>query len=120
LHRCVGCANGVACGLVKFVETTVFTRRITEAMADDEYRLLHEALLRRPAHGDLIEGTGGVRKLRWGEEGRGKRGSLRIIYYWQAKREMFLMLYLYRKNEQKDLSAEQRKRLAKVVRQELE
>jgi hypothetical protein len=113
------CAIGVGSGSVKFVETTVFTRRITEVMADDEYRALQEALLRRPAHGDLIEGTGGMRKLRWGEEGRGKRGSLRVIYYWHVRREMFLMLYVYRKSEQKDLTAEQRKLLAKVVRQEL-
>ena len=86
---------------------------------DDEYRLLQQSLLHRPTHGDLIEGTGGMRKLRWGEEGRGKRGALRVIYYWHAKREMFLMLFLYRKNEQKDLTAEQRKILAKVVRQEV-
>lgn len=105
--------------IVKFVETSVFTRRITEVVSDDEYRLLQEALLRRPMHGDLIEGTGGIRKLRWGEQGRGKRGGFRIIYYWNAKREIFLMLYLYRKNEQKDLTAEQRRVLAKVVKQEL-
>ncbi len=88
-------------------------------MSDEEYRLLQAALLRRPAHGDLIEGTGGVRKLRWGEEGRGKRGSFRIIYYWHAKRELFLMLFLYRKNEQKDLTADQRRVLARVVREEV-
>lgn len=97
----------------------MFTRRITETMSDDEYRMLQEALLRRPAHGDLIKGTGGMRKLRWGEEGRGKRGALRIIYYWHARREMFLMLFLYQKNEQKDLTDEQRKIFATVVRQEL-
>jgi hypothetical protein len=104
--------------VVKFVETTVFTRRVTEAMSDDEYRVLQEALLRRPGHGDLIEGTGGVRKLRWGEAGRGKRGALRVIYYWHAKREMFLMLFLYRKSEQKDLTAAQRRVLAGAIRQE--
>lgn len=87
-------------------------------MSDDEYRLLQEALLRRPGHGDLIEGTGGVRKLRWGEVGRGKRGGLRVIYYWHVKREMFLMLFLYRKSDQKDLTGEQRTVLAKVVQQE--
>jgi hypothetical protein len=67
----------------------------------------------------LIEGTGGIRKLRWGEQGRGKRGGLRIIYYWHPQREIFLLLYLYRKNEQKDLTAEQRRVLAKVVQKEL-
>jgi mRNA-degrading endonuclease RelE of RelBE toxin-antitoxin system len=103
---------------VRFVETTVFTRRITEILSDDDYRLLQQALLRRPEQGNLIEGTNGLRKLRWKEEGRGKRGSLRIIYYWHAGREMFLMLYLYRKNEQEDLTATQKKALARAVHEE--
>lgn len=97
----------------------MFTRRITDALSDDDYRLLQEALLRRPAQGDLIEGTGGVRKLRWREEGRGKRGGLRLIYYWHPQREIFLMLFLYRKSEQKDLTTDQRRIMANVVQQEL-
>jgi hypothetical protein len=104
---------------VKFVETSVFTRRITEAMSDDEYRLLQEALLRRPAHGDLIKDSGGLRKLRWGAEGRGKRGSLRVIYYWHAGRELFLMLFVYSKSDQKDLTAAQRRVLAQVAQAEV-
>ena len=105
---------------MKFVETTVFTRQVVEALPDDEYRLLQEALLRRPEQGAMIKETGGARKLRWGEEGRGKRGGLRVIYYWHSEREMFLMLYAYRKTEQKDLTAVQRKVLAQVIRQEFE
>jgi hypothetical protein len=103
---------------VKFIETSVFTRRIIDALSDDEYGLLQAALLRRPAQGDLIEGTGGVRKLRWREEGRGKRGGLRLIYYWHAEREIFLMLFVYRKSDQKELTADQRRILAKVAKQE--
>lgn len=103
---------------VKFVETTVFTRRVVEAMPDDDYVSLQEALLRRPAQGSLIKDTGGLRKLRWGDEARGKSGAFRIICYWHPQRELFLMLYLYRKNEQKDLSAEQKRILARVVREE--
>jgi len=87
-------------------------------MSDDEYRILQQALLRRPAQGDLIAATGGVRKLRWGEANRGKRGALRIIYYWHPGREIFLMLFLYRKNEQNDLTSKQRRALGAVVRQE--
>jgi len=98
----------------------VFTRRITEALPDDEYRLVQEALLRRPAQGDLIEGTGGIRKLRWREERRGKRGGLRLIYYWHVEREIILMLFLYRKSDQKDLTADQKRILATVVRQEFQ
>jgi hypothetical protein len=105
---------------VKFVETTVFTRRLTAVLTDDEYRRLQEALLRRPSQGAVIEGTGGIRKLRWAQQGRGKRGSLRVLYYWHAKREMFLMLFLYQKNEQGDLSPQQRRLFAQVVREEIE
>ena len=103
---------------MKFVETTVFTRQVTALMADDEYRLLQESLLRRPAQGAVIKGTGGIRKLRWGDQGRGKRGGLRIIYYWHVERELFLMLYAYGKSEQKDLTAAQKDILARAVRQE--
>jgi len=77
------------------------------------------ALLRRPAQGDLIEGTRGIRKLRWGERGRGKRGGLRIIYYWHVQREILLMLFVYRKSDQKDLTPDQRRVLGTVVEQEL-
>jgi hypothetical protein len=106
-------------GDVRFVETSVFTRRVTDVLSDDEYRLVQEALLRRPTQGDLMEGTGGIRKLRWREAGQGKRGGLRLIYYWHAEREIILMLFLYRKSEQKDLTAEQKQVLTKVVQQEL-
>lgn len=88
-------------------------------MTDDEYRALQQALLRRPEQGDLIEGCGGIRKLRWGAAGRGKRGGLRVIYYVHGGRDLFRMLFVYSKNEQKDLTAEQRRVLTKVVRQEL-
>lgn len=96
----------------------MFTRRITDALSDDDYRLVQEALLRRPEQGNLMEGTGGVRKLRWSEAGRGKRGGLRLIYYWHAEREIILMLFLYRKSEQQDLTADQKRILAKAVQQE--
>jgi hypothetical protein len=105
---------------VKFVETAIFTRRLSGVLTDDEYRRLQEALLRRPTQGDVIEGTGGIRKLRWAQQGRGKRGALRVIYYFQATRDTFLMLFLYKKNEQGDLTAEQRRLFARVVRQEIE
>ena len=88
-------------------------------MSDDEYRRLQEALLARPTHGVLIPGTGGARKIRWGSETRGKRGSFRIVYYWHAARQIFLMLYLYSKAEQGDLTAVQRRSLGKVINENL-
>lgn len=103
---------------MQFIETRVFTKRIVDAITDADYRKIQEALLRRPTHGDLIRGTGGVRKLRWGDDHRGKRGAFRLIYYWHSGREVFVMLFLYAKNDQNDLSPEQRHALAKVVREE--
>ncbi len=87
-------------------------------MSDDEYRNLQQALLARPTHGVLIPGTGGARKIRWGSQARGKRGSFRVIYYWHMGRRIFLMLYLYSKSEQGDLTSTQRRTLGKVVYEE--
>lgn len=89
-------------------------------MSDDEYRKLQESLLARPTHGVLIPGTGGARKVRWGSEGRGKRGSYRVIYYWHAARQVFLMLYLYSKTEQGDLTVAQRRGLGKVINENIQ
>lgn len=63
------------------VETSLFTRLIKSLMSDEEYRVLQEALVSRPALGDLIPGSGGLRKVRWNTTGQGKRGGVRVIYY---------------------------------------
>src|ERR1043165_1156500 len=104
---------------LRFIETIAFTRRVVEVMSDDEYRKLQEGLLARPTHGAVIPGTGGARKIRWGSQARGKRGSFRIIYYWHSSRRIFLMLYLYAKNEQGDLTAVQRRTLGKVIEENM-
>jgi hypothetical protein len=65
---------------MRFVETPVFTTAVTSLLSDEEYRQLQIALLIRPAQGALIRGSGGLRKLRWGARGRGKRGGVRIVY----------------------------------------
>jgi hypothetical protein len=70
--------------------------------------------------GDLIPGTGGLRKLRWAVPGRGKRGGMRIIYYWVMPKDQIFMLLAYRKNQQDDLTAEQKRLLVKLVMKELE
>lgn len=66
-------ANGVRSGL-RFVETHVFTELVTESLTDDEYRALQIALLLRPEQGPVIPGSGGLRKVRWGGQGRGSGG----------------------------------------------
>ncbi|PKN91496.1 MAG: hypothetical protein CVU44_19255 [Chloroflexi bacterium HGW-Chloroflexi-6] len=103
---------------MQIIETSVFTRRMLELLADDDYRLLQSMLIVRPEAGAIIPGSGGLRKLRWAASGHGKRGGARIIYYWYNQREQLLMLYIYPKNEQDDLTAEQLRALKKIVERE--
>jgi hypothetical protein len=104
---------------VQFIETPVFTNALRRHLEDDAYRALQLELVRRPEQGAIIRGGAGVRKMRWGSQGRGKRGGLRVIYYWAADDETFYMLYAYRKNQQGDLDAAQIRALARLVREEL-
>jgi mRNA-degrading endonuclease RelE of RelBE toxin-antitoxin system len=74
----------------------------------------------RPHVGNIIRGSGGLRKVRWAATGRGKRGGIRVIYYWAVDREIILMLLIYGKNEQDDLTAEQLPVLKGLVEEEFE
>jgi len=101
---------------VEIIETHVFTRKIKNVLSDNEYRKLQWALVINPEIGALISGGRGLRKLRWDIPGKGKRGGLRIIYYWYAQDEMIYMLFPYKKSEQDDLTDEQLKMLSKYVK----
>lgn len=72
----------------------------------------------RPDAGDVIKGSGGLRKIRWSSRGKGKRGALRIIYYWDAP-DIIYMLLPYKKNEQEDLTQDQLKLLKELVKKSL-
>ena len=100
------------------IETSIFTRRITELLSDDEYRELQATLVERPKAGPVIPGSGGIRKLRWSASGRGKRGGARVIYYWAAEQDHLLMLFIYAKNESADLTRDQIKTLRHIVERE--
>ncbi|HVA55206.1 MAG TPA: type II toxin-antitoxin system RelE/ParE family toxin [Gammaproteobacteria bacterium] len=100
-------------------ETPVFTRRIQDLLEDDEYAALQYALTLAPSLGDKIPGTGGLRKVRWAAEGRGKRGGIRVIYYHWSQAGQLYMLYAYAKNEQHDLTPEQKRSLKRLVDQEV-
>ena len=104
---------------MRFVETHVFTRTVKALVPDEDYRALQMALLLRPEQGALIQGSGGLRKIRWGGSGRGKSGGLRIIYFWDEHKAVFYMLLAYAKNEQEDLTPTQLRVLSRVVREEL-
>jgi len=84
--------------MVSFVETRLFTRLVGQYLSDDEYRKLQQALIDDPELGAVIPGSGGIRKVRWGLAGRGKRGGLRIIYFLRVRQRQIWMLTLYPKN----------------------
>ena len=103
---------------MRIIETPIFTRRLKSLLTDDEYRELQNALIARPEAGKIIRGSGGIRKLRWAGSGRGKRGGVRVIYYWLSGEEIILMLLIYSKKEQDDLTPEQLKTLRNLVESE--
>lgn len=100
------------------VETPIFTKQVLSTLSDDEYRLLQQVLLERPDAGKVISGSGGLRKLRWAAEGRGKRGGVRVIYYWLTAQSAILLLFIYPKNIQDDLTPDQLKKLKKIIEEE--
>ena len=103
---------------MRFVETPIFTRVVDRLLDDEEYRSLQIALMLRPDQGPVIRGSGGLRKVRWARPGAGKRGGVRVIYYWAPGEAAFYMLYAYSKNEQGDLTPSQVRLLGQLVREE--
>ena len=100
---------------MEFIETPTFTRWVSGLMKDDEYVQLQVVLAQRPDTGKIIPGSGGIRKMRWAGSGRGKRGGLRIIYYWQVTESLIWMLLVYPKSEQDDLTPGQARQLKRLV-----
>ena len=103
---------------MRFVETPIFTNVITALLDDESYRHLQSTLMRRPEQGATIGGTHGARKVRWARSGTGKRGGIRVIYYWAARETAFYMLYAYAKNEHGDLTPKQARVLAALIQEE--
>jgi mRNA-degrading endonuclease RelE of RelBE toxin-antitoxin system len=96
---------------VVFVETPNFCRRVQQLLDDDDYAEMQLYLEARPGAGNIIKGSGGMRNPRWAGSGRGKRGGLRIIYYWWVAKGRISLLLVYPKNEMDDLTADQLKQL---------
>ena len=103
---------------MRFVETPVFTAALQKHLDDEQYRQLQIALMLRPEQGPIIRASGGLRKVRWAKPGAGKRGGLRVIYFWAAAEPTFYMLYAYSKSEQGDLTPAQARVLGRLVREE--
>ena len=98
-----------------FIEHPTFTKQIESLFADDEYRRLQADLAANPEAGDVIPGLAGLRKLRWGAKGKGKRGGARIIYLLIPKPGIVYLFYAYTKGDITDMSSDQKKRLSKAV-----
>lgn len=104
-----------------FVEFSAFTRHRSRYLDDDAYRLLQSWLMQAPELGALMQGAGGLRKLRIGNarSGKGKRGGLRVIYFhWQAGRQFWLFT-VYEKGEMDDLAPEQKAHFRGALKAEL-
>ncbi len=99
-----------------FIETSIFTKEIQRLFSDESYRMLQSVLMLRPDAGSVIRGSGGLRKIRWNLPGSGKRGALRVIYFWSPPDTIF-MLFPYRKTDQEDLTPDQLKLLRKMVKE---
>jgi hypothetical protein len=89
---------------VEFIETPTFTRLVTALLSDDDYRGLQNELVEDPQRGDLIRGGGGIRKLRYALQGRGKSGGVRAIYYWVKDKDLIYMLVVYAKSKKDNLT----------------
>jgi mRNA-degrading endonuclease RelE of RelBE toxin-antitoxin system len=105
-----------------FFETTHFTATLSDYLTDEQYRLLQADLLATPELGDLMPRTGGFRKLRWSDNrrGKGKRGGLRVIYYWLQGDGQFWMFAIYDKDELENLTPAQEKQLKQAITAELQ
>jgi hypothetical protein len=91
--------------MFSFIETKLFSRLLADYLTDDQYGLLQKALAESPEQGALVPRSGGVRKVRWGQPGRGKRGGIRVIYYAKTRDGVIWMLTIYAKNEEENIPA---------------
>lgn len=101
---------------ITVVETPEFLSATRKLLDDAERSLLVEYLAYNPSAGDLIPGTGGLRKLRWGLEGRGKRGGARVIYFFHNATLPLFVLTAYAKNERADISQAERNEFQKLTK----
>lgn len=106
--------------LYDFRESKNFTKRFADLLTDEEYAELQWRLLRFPEDGDVIPNSGGIRKIRYGVKGKGKRGGARVVYYLAIGRGVIFLLDIYAKNEKPDLSAFELKFLKNTVEEWLQ
>ena len=101
---------------MEFIETSIFTKLIYTFLADDEYVALQSHMLKYPETGKIIPGSGGVRKLRWAISGKGKRGGVRVIYYFKQRDSEIWLLTIYSKSETENIPAHILRQIAEEIK----
>jgi hypothetical protein len=106
---------------MEFLEAPAFTRHVSEYLDAEQYRELQNELAGNPELGDLMPGTGGFRKIRWADprRGKGRRGGLRIVYYYFLSDQQIWLMTLYDKDEAADLTPKEKKALQGAIGAEL-
>ncbi|MEP7359841.1 MAG: type II toxin-antitoxin system RelE/ParE family toxin [Anaerolineales bacterium] len=99
-----------------FIETSVFTKLLYTYLTDDEYVGLQGFMFKYPEAGDLVPGSGGVRKLRWAMTGKGKSGGVRIIYYFKKRDNEIWMLTIYSKSQVENIPAHILRQIAEEIK----
>ena len=103
--------------MITIAETEPFQRKVGRLLSEDEKAELIAYFSMHPNAGVLIQGAGGIRKLRWARSGRGKSGGVRVIYYFHNEEMPLYLLALFAKNERSNISMEEKKVLSKAVRE---
>ncbi len=98
-----------------FVEAKPFTRRWPDYLTEDELREFQNYLLETPGAGDVVKEAGGIRKIRWKSKDSGKRGGVRVLYFWHISDSHIYLLFIFKKNEFEDLTKQEYAALRKVV-----
>lgn len=101
--------------LMEFIETSLFTKLLYGYLTESEYAALQQFLLESPEAGNVVPGSGGVRKLRWGLKDRGKRGGVRVLYYFKRNDGEIWFLTMYAKNEAENIPASTLRQIAEEI-----
>jgi len=103
--------------MITIAETEQFQKKVNQLLTEEEKNDLISYLSRNPNTGNLIQGTSGVRKLRWARSGMGKSGGTRVIYYYHSEMMPLYLLTLFGKNEKSNLSMSEKQILSKTVKE---
>jgi len=103
--------------MIRIIELPTFLKSIKKLFSDVDKKKLYEMLCINPELGNIIQGTSGVRKIRFSHGNKGKRGGSRVIYYYHVSESEILMITAYAKNKQEDISEDQKKAMRNLIKQ---